>query len=166
MAKKNWTKEYLGGIAIPIPGPWESRTIDYGLLPIFETERNRMVREKVQGREYFRPRHGRVLLSTDMGRFTTEICGVLVPKFNVSDLIPSKLVMTENTKTNLRHMAKLIVDEKPLLLQSAPGAGKSFLIDETAKLYGRYEGTCLTNTTNADIVRITLTDQTDAKILL
>jgi midasin len=76
--------------------------------------------------------------------------------------------MTENTKINLRNVAKTIVDEKPLLLQSVPGAGKSFLIDEIAKLFGRYDGTLLPLATelSVDIVRITLTDQTDAKLLL
>jgi midasin (ATPase involved in ribosome maturation) len=48
--------------------------------------------------------------------------------------------MTDNTKVNLRNIARIIVAEKPLLLQSIPGAGKSFLIDEIAKLFGRFDG--------------------------
>jgi len=48
--------------------------------------------------------------------------------------------MTENTVVNLRNIARVIVAERPLLLQSIPGAGKSFLVDEIAKLFGRFDG--------------------------
>jgi midasin (ATPase involved in ribosome maturation) len=135
-----WTEEYLGGPKNAITAPWEHRNIDYGLLPIFESQRIRLARKKIQARRYFYG-GGRKLLPTDLGRFTGEVCGVLVPRFNNISAVPSKLVMTENTRLNLRAMADVIVAEKPLLLQSVLGAGKSFLIDETAKLFGRYEGT-------------------------
>lgn len=139
-AKAKWTEEYLGGPKNAITAPWEHRSIDYGLLPIFESQRIRLAMKKIQARRYFNG-GGRKLLPTDLGRFTGEVCGVLVPRFNHISVVPSKLVMTENTRLNLRAMADVIVAEKPLLLQSVLGAGKSFLIDETAKLFGRYEGT-------------------------
>jgi midasin (ATPase involved in ribosome maturation) len=139
-AKAKWTEEYLGGPKNAITAPWEHRRIDYGLLPIFESERIRLAKKKIQERRYFYG-GGRKLLPTDLGRFTGEICGVLIPRFDNLSTVPSKLVMTENTRLNLRAVADVIVAEKPLLLQSVPGAGKSFLIDETAKLFCRYEGT-------------------------
>lgn len=137
-AKAKWTEEYLGGPRNAIKSPWESRIVDYGLLPIFESQRIRHAKKKIQERQYFQG-GVRKLLPEDLGKFTGEICGVLVPRFD-GNAFPSKLVMTNNTRLNLRHVAEIIVAEKPLLLQSVPGAGKSFFIDEIAKLFGRYEG--------------------------
>jgi midasin (ATPase involved in ribosome maturation) len=138
-AKEKWTKEYLGGPEDAIIAPWESRTIDYGLLPIFESERIRHAKKTIQARQYYEGGQ-RGLVASDLARFTGEVCGVLIPRFDNISTVTSKLIMTENTKYNLRQMAEVIVSEKPLLLQSVPGAGKSFLIDEIAKCFGRYEG--------------------------
>ena len=98
---------------------------------------NKTIRE----REYFRESEvGREFVPEDLGRWTGVVAGVLIPRFNATIPISGKLVMTENTKVNLRNIASVIVAEKPLLLQSIPGAGKSFLIDEIAKLFGRFDG--------------------------
>lgn len=162
-----WIDQYLGGPTNVFMAPFEQETIDYGLMLIFESDRIYQAKRKIQGREYFRECIGRKLTPEDLGSFTWEICGVLVPRFNVTTSPASKLVMTENTKTNLKNIATTIVNEKPILLQSSPGAGKSFLTDETAKLFGRFEGmSILYPCSDTDIVRITLTDQTDAKLLL
>ena len=120
--------------------PWEGRTVDYGVLTVLECQRIRAGKRKIREREYFRKRTGRKLLPADLGRCTGEIYGVLIPRFDDFTGPPSNLVMTENTKRNLRNIAMTIVAEKPLLLQSVPGAGKGFLIDEVAKLFGRYDG--------------------------
>lgn len=147
--------------------PWEGFTIDYGVLGLMESERIRAGKQKIREREYFRERTGIKLLPSDLGEWTGEICGVLVPRFSDAPGPKSNLVMTESTKINLRNIAATIVAEKPLLLQSVPGAGKSFLIDEAAKLFGRYDGwPQLSCSDPIDIVRIALTDQTDAKLLL
>lgn len=139
-AKQKWTEHYLGGPDTPNIAPWEHTTIDYGLLPVFESERVYEAKQKIKEREYIREHSGRKFSSEDLGQFTKEICGVLIPRFDNTISLASRLVMTENTKTNLRNIASTIVAEKPLLLQSVPGAGKSFLIDEVAKLFGRFEG--------------------------
>ena len=137
-------------------------------MPLLESDRVYYAQQAIKERDYYAERNGRKLTSADLSRFTGEICGVLIPRFDARDNeLGSKLVMTENTQINLRGIAKVIVDEKPLLLQSVPGAGKSFLIDEVAKLFGRYNGPFLSlQLLMLDIVRITLTDQTDAKLLL
>jgi midasin len=166
-ARIKWIDQYLGGPTNVFMAPFEHETIDYGLMLLFESERIYQANRKIQEREYFREHVGRKLNPEDLGRFTGEICGVLIPRFNVTTSPTSGLVMTENTKTNLRNIAMTIVNEKPILLQSVPGAGKSFLIDETAKLFGRFEGFSVRiSVSDIDIVRITLTDQTDAKLLL
>jgi len=98
---------------------------------------NKTIRE----REYFRESDGgRKFAPEDLGRWTGVFAGVLIPRFNETIPVSGKLVMTDNTKVNLRNIATIIVAEKPLLLQSIPGAGKSFLIDEIAKLFGRFDG--------------------------
>jgi midasin len=128
----------------PVMAIWENKTIDFGVLLVFESLRVRESKKTIAAREYFRDQDGRRKLSTsDLGPYTGDVCGVLIPRFGVSHRAKSDLVMTENTKVNLRNVARTIVNEKPLLLQSIPGAGKSFLIDEIAKLFGRYDGTFL-----------------------
>ena len=142
-SKNRWMERYLGGPNTPNIAPWEGTTIDYGVLPVFERERVYDAKQKIKEREYFRKPSDRKFSSADLGPYTTEICGVLIPRFDTYTTLPSRLVMTENTKINLRNIATAIVAEKPLLLQSVPGAGKSFLIEEIAKLFGRVEGNSL-----------------------
>jgi midasin (ATPase involved in ribosome maturation) len=139
-AKEKWTERYLGGPDTPNIAPWEGTTIDYGVLPVLERERIYDANQKIKNRDYFGKPSERKFSSQDLGQYTMDICGVLVPRFGTNASLPSKLVMTENTKTNLRNIAMTIVAEKPLLLQSVLGAGKSFLIDEIGKLFGRFEG--------------------------
>jgi midasin len=149
-AKSKWEERYLGGPNTPNIAPWEHTTIDYGVLPVFESERVYEATHKIKERKYFSEDPGRKFSSEDLGQSTIEICGVLIPQFNHTTTFPSTLVMTENTKTNLRNIASTIVAEKPLLLQSVPGAGKSFLIDEIAKLLGRFEGSFSSSISIAD----------------
>jgi midasin (ATPase involved in ribosome maturation) len=116
-------------------------SVDYGVMPLSESDRIYYALQAIKEREYYSQGNGRKLMPTDLGKYTGEICGVLIPRFdNKRENVQSGLVKTENTRVNLRGIAKVIVDEKPLLLQSVPGAGKSFLIDEVAKLFGRYDG--------------------------
>jgi len=140
-AKAKWTEQYIGPPEREFMAAWENTSVDYGVMPLLESDRIYYVLQAIKERDYYSERGGRKLMSMDLGRFTGEICGVLIPRFdnNKSD-VGSRLVVTDNTKVNLRAIAKVIVDEKALLLQSAPGAGKSFLIDEVAKLFGRYNG--------------------------
>ena len=107
---------------------------------MFEIERICEARQKIKEREYFGKHSSRTFSSEDLGRFTRDICGVLIPRFDNTTSALSNLVMTQATKTNLRNIAKTIVAEKPLLLESVPGAGKSFLIDQVAKLFGKFDG--------------------------
>lgn len=134
-------ERYIGAPEKEFMAPYEGMTIDYGVMPLFESDRIYYALEAIKEREYYSEGHGRKLMPTNIGRNTGDICGVLIPRFdNSTGIMRSGLVMTENTIVNLPAIARVIVDEKPLLLQSVPGAGKSFLIDEVAKLFGRYDG--------------------------
>ena len=147
-AKAKWTEDYIGSPETPFPGPWEGRTIDYAVLPLLECERAQLLEKAIRERNYYREPRLRNLLPSDLGINMSEICGILIPRFNGTRVSSSTIVMTENTKANLKAIAREIVSEKPLLLQSVPGAGKSFLIDQTAKLFGRYDGTSFTVLSN------------------
>ena len=98
-------------------------------------------KKTIRERQYFRTTEGRILGKGDLGRWTDVIGGVLIPRFNMNMTLSGQLVLTENTKLNLRNMATVIIAQKPLLLESIPGAGKTFLIDEISKLFGRFDGT-------------------------
>ena len=173
-AKQQWIARYVhSDPSIPAMALWENKTIDYGVLLVFEALKVREARKVIAARDYFREpdrKSGTRLFPGDLGQYTGVVCGVLIPRFGGFVWHESQFAMTENTRVNLRNIARTIVDEKPLLLQSVPGAGKTFLIDETAKLFGRYDGLPAhlfsSPVLTVDIVRITLTDQTDAKLLL
>ena len=143
-AKQRWIAHYVHNDPnIPVMALWENKTIDYGVLLVFEALKVREARKVIAARDYFREQEGksgRRLSPGDLGQYTGAVCGVLIPRFGGIAGCESRLVMTENTTVNLRNIARTIVDEKPLLLQSVPGAGKTFLIDESAKLFGRYNG--------------------------
>jgi len=143
-AKQRWIVHYVHNDPnIPVMALWENKTIDYGVLLVFEALKVREARKVIAARDYFREQEGksgRRLSPGDLGQYTGAVCGVLIPRFGGIAGCESRLVMTENTTVNLRNIARTIVDEKPLLLQSVPGAGKTFLIDESAKLFGRYNG--------------------------
>jgi hypothetical protein len=139
-AKAKWTGQYLGGPGDEIMGLWENVIIDYGVMPAHESERLYLAKKVIQGRDYFQQGSRRKLTVSDLGKYTGELCGVLIPRFDGTSAASTTLVMTENTEKNLREIATRIVAEEPLLLESIPGAGKSFLIDEIARLFGRYDG--------------------------
>jgi midasin (ATPase involved in ribosome maturation) len=146
-AKAKWTAQYIGPPEYEFIANWENMSVDYGVMPLFESDRIYYALQAIKKREYYSEGNGRKLMPTDLGKYTGEICGVLIPRFDDKrENVQSGLVKTENTRVNLRGIAKTIVDEKPLLLQSVPGAGKSFLIDEVAKLFGRYDGKHLPST--------------------
>ena len=139
--KAKYIDDYLGGPENAITAQWEARIIDWGVMPIFDSERLYNISIVINGRNYFTPYSGRKLTAADLGPNSAEICSVLIPRFNPENPnLQSALVITQNTQVNLRAMATGIVAEKPLLLHSVPGAGKSFLIDEIAKIFGRYDG--------------------------
>lgn len=141
-AKIDWQTQYLGPPDHEFYAPWEGRSIDYGVVLIFESERIYNANKTILERHYFRVSdQGRTLLPEDLGQWTGVVAGVLIPRFGGRVTGSDKLVMTDNTTVNLRNMARVIVAEKALLLQSIPGAGKSFLIDEIAKLFGRFDST-------------------------
>jgi midasin (ATPase involved in ribosome maturation) len=145
-AKQQWIAHYVHKDPnVPIIALWENKTIDFGVVLVFEAQKVREARKAISSRDYFREDavgagRRRILLPEDLGAYTGDVCGILIPRFGDPFGGSSDLVLTENTRANLRNIARTIVDEKPLLLQSVPGAGKSFLVDETAKLFGRYDG--------------------------
>ena len=142
-ARAKWVERHVGGPDDEIIAPWEGKMVDYGVLLLLESRRVRDAKATIRQRQYFRPRARRDLSPADLGQHTGEICGVLFPRFSTSNAIPSHLVVTETSRTNLRNIARMIVAEKPILLQAVAGAGKTFLIDEIAKLFGRFEGITL-----------------------
>jgi midasin (ATPase involved in ribosome maturation) len=141
-AKAKYVEDYLGGPENGFTALWEGKVLDYGVMPLFDVERLDDIHKIIEDRQYFSEPRVRQFTPKDLFTNSGEVCGVLFPRFTpMNPNLTSALVMTENTKVNLHEIANAIVAEKPLLLQSIPGAGKSFLIEEIAKLFGRYDGT-------------------------
>ncbi|KAM0334129.1 hypothetical protein ACHAQA_001149 [Verticillium albo-atrum] len=63
---------------------------------------------------------------------------------------------TSTTSTNLESLAGLLKDRKPILLHGLPGSGKTSVIHEFAKEFGKHSG----------MVTLHINEQTDAKMLV
>ncbi|CRK19155.1 hypothetical protein BN1723_017759, partial [Verticillium longisporum] len=70
---------------------------------------------------------------------------------NLSQQIP-----TTTTSNNLESLAGLLKDRKPILLHGLPGSGKTSVIHEFAKEFGKHPG----------MVTLHINEQTDAKMLV
>jgi midasin len=68
---------------------------------------------------------------------------------------PSALILTSTTQRNLEAVALGLCQGRPVLLEGPPGAGKSAIIDEVARVTG-----------NHNVIKFHLDDQTDSKTLL
>ncbi|KND03960.1 uncharacterized protein SPPG_08934 [Spizellomyces punctatus DAOM BR117] len=95
--------------------------------------------------------------ASDLSSLTVDLSGILLPSASAPDnnRIPS-LIPTSTTRRNLHSVALALSLNVPILLQGAPGVGKTSLVEEAARLLGRHD----------TLLKIHLGDQTDAKVLL
>src|SRR5271169_1267953 len=107
-AKIDWQAQYLGPPHHEFYAPWEGRSIDYGVLLIFESQRVYNANKTIREREYFRVSEaGRSLSPEDLGPWTGVVAGVLIPRISAKVVVSDKLVTTDNTTVNLRNIARV-----------------------------------------------------------
>lgn len=93
----------------------------------------------------------------DLSAHIVSVCGVLVTRRSDVPLqMDSECVETENSVSVLKKLAKMIQNDRPVMLHGRAGSGKTFLINQMAKYLGCEDS----------IVKIHLGEQTDAKLLL
>ncbi|KAH6671551.1 midasin [Plectosphaerella plurivora] len=146
------------GVSTVIAGDFDGTEVDFGFLSLHENgrvERLAALRREIQGRtspdtlESAAPQ----ILTPMVARYGRTI----LPRPSIPGTqATSSLVPTPTTTTNLESLASLLKDQKPILLHGLPGSGKTSLIHEFAKDFGKH----------SEMVTLHINEQTDAKMLI
>ncbi|KAM0503946.1 AAA ATPase midasin [Verticillium nonalfalfae] len=148
-------REHVGASAIS--GDFDGQHVDFGFLPLHEHAR-------VENLDALRRERNERALKDDAPSIPPQPLTPLVacygqtilprpsaPSHNTSSLVP-----TTTTSNNLESLAGLLKDRKPILLHGLPGSGKTSVIHEFAKEFGKHSG----------MVTLHINEQTDAKMLV
>ena len=130
----------------------EDRILDLRLLGAYEHIRVRDSKRLLAG-----PQQQIRVSAEDIPRCILVLEDVYLFKQEASEnKVSPRLVRTSTTRSNLRSIALSLNRSKACMLVGSSGAGKTLLIDHIANALGRRE----------DVIRLHLSPQTDAKILL
>lgn len=142
-----------------LSGQLDGETFNYQFLPVFEAQRlSNLTRLPT-----LKPSTtGITFSSQDLSPGVRIVSGVLVPHLreltdehtteSLSEFIP-----IDKSLNSLREMASHVRSSDPILLVGKSGSGKTFLVNELAKMMGVDTG---------EFVKIHLNQQTDPKLLL
>ena len=158
-ATEGMVETYIGNQSMS--GHWEGRTINFRNVKILEEKRWTRLEEDLW---MTRSRCPDIEHSSDkdLGRenlslLTAVLGGVLIPRPPKDPSSSSSYPLyTTTTTTNLRSIAKALLEPNPILVTGLAGSGKTFLIKEAASELGKLNS----------IVTLHLNEQTDAKSLL
>ena len=143
-----------------IEGEWEGCSIDYRCFGLWEEQRWEKLDDRVCNIRSAQVGHDRMSQVEKLRGFltvrTAEVCGVLIPKLNLTPVPETSIVKTPTAVSNLRQIAMSLLGSKPVLLTGLPNSGKTCLINDIAASMGQAES----------MVTLHLNEQTDAKSLL
>ncbi|KAL9603891.1 MAG: hypothetical protein Q9219_000829 [cf. Caloplaca sp. 3 TL-2023] len=152
--------KYLG--QEPIHGLWDSKTIDYTFLSLWEDKRLQDMQQNLmharQAQTVVESGAGtrRIIVKQDLSPGTVCLEGVLLPHPDFQLPRPSSLVVTHTVSKNIASFAEAIKSNDPVLLNGPIGAGKTLLIRDIARQLGHDER----------MITLHLNEQTDAKLLI
>ncbi|KAH7349444.1 midasin [Plectosphaerella cucumerina] len=149
--------EHIGASTV-IAGDFDGAEVDFGFLSLHENarvERLTALRREIQSRE------PPATLELSAPQILTPLVArygrTILPRPSIPGTqATSSLVPTPTTTTNLESLASLLKDPKPILLHGLPGSGKTSLIHEFAKDFGKH----------SKMVTLHINEQTDAKMLI
>lgn len=160
-AMEGMVAKYIG--EEPVDGVWESRNIDYRFLSLWEEQRYRDIKGRMQvfshEIEGFSVQGRRIVTQEDLSPLVMEMCGVLLPHLSgrsSSDSESGRLVPTTTTARNLRSIANALLDRRPILLTGPAGSGKTLIVSHLATRLSKIE----------KMVTLHLNQQSDAKLLV
>ena len=162
-ALRSMVKSYIG--ENEIAGPWEDKVIDYTFFSLWEDKRLKDTARRLQKTRAARLSYKvgataltvqRRITLADLSRTTACIGGVLVPRLEGTNALPSTLVMTKTVVQNLHGFANGLNDSRPLLITGSSGSGKTSLIRSVAQELGKH----------SSMITLHLNEQTDAKLLI
>ncbi|KAF2714594.1 midasin [Pleomassaria siparia CBS 279.74] len=141
-----------------ILGEWESQTLDYRLLSLWEEKRWSNLQSRLQKRRTEVQEPISTTLYNQLSPYTVHVNGVLLPRLDgaPSQERPSDLISTSTTESNMRKMATGLLGSNPLLLTGLAGSGKTLLTRHFAWQLNKLDS----------MVTLHLNEQSDAKLLV
>lgn len=140
-----------------VGGSWNSQQIDYRFLSLWEEQRWKRLRSRLQQRpgEWTSAASN---LYSDLSPYAVNINGTLLPRLDgaASQEQPAQLVSTPTTEQNLSNIANGLLGSSPLLLSGLAGSGKTLLIRHFAWQLNKLD----------KMVTLHLNEQSDAKLLI
>ncbi|KAF6844959.1 denitrification regulatory protein nirq [Colletotrichum musicola] len=140
-----------------IPADFDGRQIDYGFLSLYEDAR--LKKTATLRRELGDASQSNQIQSVPSQSLTPFVAcyrNTILPRPSGPVEKNSSLVLTSTTTQNLETLAGLLKNSSPILLHGLPGSGKTSLVHEVAKEFGKH----------SEMVTLHINEQTDAKMLI
>ncbi|EXF79716.1 ATPase [Colletotrichum fioriniae PJ7] len=136
---------------------FDGREVDYGFLSLYEDARIKQV--SALRRELCDASQSNEIHSFPPQSLTPYVAcygKTILPRPSGPVDKNSSLVLTSTTTKNLESLAGLLKKASPILLHGLPGSGKTSLVHEVAKEFGKH----------SEMVTLHINEQTDAKMLI
>ncbi|KAL0931659.1 denitrification regulatory protein nirq [Colletotrichum truncatum] len=131
--------------------------VDYGFLSLYEDAR--IKKTAALRREIGDASHSNQIQPVSPQSLTPFVAcygNTILPRPSGPVEKNSSLVLTSTTTQNLETLAGLLKKSSPILLHGLPGSGKTSLVHEVAKEFGKH----------SEMVTLHINEQTDAKMLI
>ncbi|KAL9038250.1 MAG: hypothetical protein Q9214_005357, partial [Letrouitia sp. 1 TL-2023] len=151
---------YLG--SEEIDGQWEDKQIDYTFLSLWEEHRIGSIGRRLDGirSNGITGINGEVpnrfIGHAEFSPTTVCIAGVLIPCIHGPQSRQSSMIETHTVSTNIRAIAKGLLEDRHLLITGSSGSGKTLLIKEIARQLSH----------SSSMIVLHLNEQTDTRALI
>ena len=141
-----------------VQGEWEGQSIDYRFLSLWEEKRWKGLQSRLQSSREQEQGPLPPTLHQQLSPYTVNVGDVLLPRLAgaPTQQIPSRLIDTSTTESNLGRIASALLSSSPLLLTGRAGSGKTLLVRHFAWQLNKLES----------MVTLHLNEQSDAKLLV
>ncbi|KAF9871646.1 denitrification regulatory protein nirq [Colletotrichum karsti] len=137
---------------------FDGREVDYGFLSLYEDARiKKTAALRLElGDASSQSNQIQAVPPQNLTPFVACYGNTILPRPSGPVEKSSSLVLTSTTTQNLETLAGLLKNASPILLHGLPGSGKTSLVHEVAKEFGKH----------SEMVTLHINEQTDAKMLI
>ncbi|OTB08493.1 hypothetical protein M426DRAFT_7806 [Hypoxylon sp. CI-4A] len=138
-------------------GDFDGVAINYTFLSMVERQRaEELDKSRLRTRAVLENVTGEHFPHQQLTELVAQYNTTILPRPNGKPDLPSALVHTQTTLTNLESLARNLQRSGPILLHGLPGSGKTSVVHELARELGM----------ESSLVTLHLNEQTDAKMLI
>ncbi|KAH0443323.1 denitrification regulatory protein nirq [Colletotrichum camelliae] len=136
---------------------FDGREVDFGFLSLYEDARIKKT-AAIRGEISDAPESNQIqpIPPQSLTPFVACYGNAILPRPSGPVEKNSSLVLTSTTTHNLETLAGLLKNASPILMHGLPGSGKTSLVHEVAKEFGKH----------SEMVTLHINEQTDAKMLI